>query len=90
MGEAYHAIPQIRSMDITLSIGHADRAAIRPYHHRAMAHAYSSRIRLLYQFLGMKTKAHRDSRIHLMHQLMIQPSHTLPQTPFIQRPDLLQ
>ena len=50
-----------------------------------MGEAYHS-----HQFFRMQTEAYCDSRIHLMHQLMIQPSHPFTQALFIQRPDLLQ
>ena len=37
-----------------------------------------------------QSEGHRDSRIHLLHDVVLYPSHFLPQAFFIQGADLLQ
>lgn len=40
--------------------------------------------------LSLQTKADRDGVVYLVHQRFIQPAHSLPQTGFINCPDLFQ
>ena len=42
-----------------------------------------------HQGLRVQAKADGNGRIHLVHDLLIQPAHFLPQTPLIQRAHLL-
>ena len=45
---------------------------------------------MLYQLLRMQAEADGDGVIHLAHHLVVHPAHMLPQTLFVQCPDLLQ